>query len=212
MNFAKRVSMFVGFAVLAAALVSALAPKATHALVAALVQITNTSANPVPTYDAGTRFSAELCHAVGPVSSAYYNCGAQSNGTFVVPLVTSSGATVKHLVVDTVGGYCSSYNDSALFLKSVILTGAFIPDSVPNGNTSAFHYIPIVAPVYSYTNLLGDGILANVPESDYSFGQEVHFSFNPGDTVSILTEYFYPGGGTFDASCVASVEGTLVTQ
>ncbi len=49
MNFAKRILMFVGFVVLAAALVSVLAPKATHGLVATLVQVTNTPANPVPT-------------------------------------------------------------------------------------------------------------------------------------------------------------------
>ena len=50
--------MFVGFVVLAAALVSALAPKATHALVATLVQVTNTIANPVPTAPAvpGSQF------------------------------------------------------------------------------------------------------------------------------------------------------------
>jgi hypothetical protein len=65
---------------------------------------------------------------------------------------------------------------------------------------------------YSYTNLPGDGILANVPESDYSFAQEVHFSCNPGDTVSLPSEYFYPGGGTLDAACVANVDGTLVSQ
>jgi hypothetical protein len=49
MNFAKRVSMFVGTGVLAAVCVSLLAPKATHAIVATFVQVANTSANPVPT-------------------------------------------------------------------------------------------------------------------------------------------------------------------
>lgn len=49
MIFAKKTLMLVGFVVLAAALVSVLAPKATHALIATLVQVTNTPANPVPT-------------------------------------------------------------------------------------------------------------------------------------------------------------------
>jgi hypothetical protein len=48
MNIAKRVLMFLGFVVLVAAVVSVFAPKATHALVATLVQVANTSANPVP--------------------------------------------------------------------------------------------------------------------------------------------------------------------
>jgi len=43
--------MFVGFVVLAAFLISVLAPKATHALVATLVQVANTSSNPVPTLE-----------------------------------------------------------------------------------------------------------------------------------------------------------------
>ncbi len=52
MNLAKKSLMFLGFVVSVAALVSVLAPKATHALVAALVQVTNTTANPAVTQDA----------------------------------------------------------------------------------------------------------------------------------------------------------------
>jgi hypothetical protein len=52
MNFAKRISMFVGFVALAVACVLLLAPKTTHALVAALVQVTNTTANPAVIQDA----------------------------------------------------------------------------------------------------------------------------------------------------------------
>src|ERR1700690_1584767 len=51
MNFAKRILMFVGFVVLAAILTSVLAPKATHALVATLVQVSNTPSSPVPNRD-----------------------------------------------------------------------------------------------------------------------------------------------------------------
>jgi hypothetical protein len=49
MIIAKRVLMFIGLVVLASVSVSMLAPRATHAIVATLVQITNTSANPVAT-------------------------------------------------------------------------------------------------------------------------------------------------------------------
>jgi len=210
MNFVKRALMFVGFAVLTAALLSALAPKAAHALVAALVQITNTSANPVPTYDSGTRFQAQLCDAYGPVSTADYACPSGSK-SFVVPLVSASGATVKHLVVDNVAGACSSFNNPTLAVKTVFLSGGFLPDSVPNGFTSATHFVPIVGPAYSYTNVAG-GILSNVPETDYTFGQNTHFSFNAGDTVTLYYEYYWPGSGTIDAACFANLEGTLVTQ
>lgn len=47
MNIAKRVLTLLGLVVLTGAFVCMLAPNATHALVATLVQVTNTSANPV---------------------------------------------------------------------------------------------------------------------------------------------------------------------
>lgn len=54
MNFAKRILLVAGSAALAVMLGGLLAPKAVHAVVAALVQVTNTSANPVPVTDVGT--------------------------------------------------------------------------------------------------------------------------------------------------------------
>jgi hypothetical protein len=47
MNFAKRLLMVVGIASLAGTVGALLAPKTAHALVATLVQVVNTSANPV---------------------------------------------------------------------------------------------------------------------------------------------------------------------
>ena len=143
MNFAKRVLMFVGFAVLVAASLSVLAPKATHALVATLVQVTNTSADPVPTYDSGTRFQADVCDASGSVSVASNYCGLNTSKTFVVPTVTSSGATVKRLIVDNVSGFCSSYNNPTQFIKAIFLQGGqFVPDAVPNGEPRPFITCP----------------------------------------------------------------------
>ena len=51
MNIVKRILVYVGCVVLAAILISVPAPRATHALVATLVQVANTSANPVPTLE-----------------------------------------------------------------------------------------------------------------------------------------------------------------
>lgn len=55
MKFARRALTIFGGAVLLVALAGLLAPKAAHALVATLVQVTNTSANPVPTVAVDTR-------------------------------------------------------------------------------------------------------------------------------------------------------------
>jgi len=53
MQFAKRLLMGVGAAALAAILGMAIAPKAAHGLVAALVQVTNTAAAPAITQTLG---------------------------------------------------------------------------------------------------------------------------------------------------------------
>jgi len=49
MNIIRKAVSALGGIFLAALSIAALAPRATHAVVAALVQVTNTSANPVPT-------------------------------------------------------------------------------------------------------------------------------------------------------------------
>jgi len=49
MRFAKRLLMGVGAAVLAGLLGVAIAPKAAHAVVAALVQVVNTPTSAIPT-------------------------------------------------------------------------------------------------------------------------------------------------------------------
>jgi len=51
MRFAKRFLMAAGAGALAGILAIAIAPKTAHGLVAALVQVSNTTANPVPTED-----------------------------------------------------------------------------------------------------------------------------------------------------------------
>jgi hypothetical protein len=51
MNFAKKILMLAGGAALAGIMAIAIAPKTAHGLVATLVQVANTSSNPVPTLE-----------------------------------------------------------------------------------------------------------------------------------------------------------------
>jgi hypothetical protein len=89
MQFAKRLLMVAGAVTLTGLLGVAIVPKAAHAIVATLVQVVNTSANPVPTYDSGTRFEASICYGFGPVSAASNACVPDANtNTFKVPMVT----------------------------------------------------------------------------------------------------------------------------
>ena len=51
MNVLRRIAMAIGGTVIVALVIGLAAPKTVHALVSALVTVTNTSANPVPTTD-----------------------------------------------------------------------------------------------------------------------------------------------------------------
>jgi hypothetical protein len=96
MQFAKRLLMGVGAAALAAILGMAIAPRAAHGLVAALVQVTNTPTNPVNTLaaDAATAFVAEnTCSFV-----------LDDNVCVVSPLYTVPAGQIA--VTDSVAGYC----------------------------------------------------------------------------------------------------------
>lgn len=217
MNVVQKALSALGGIFLAALLLTALAPRAARGVAAALVQITNTSVNPVPTYDSSTRFQADICTQFGSVALAVNNCGTNTSSSFVVPTVTSAGAAVKRLIVDDVSGFCSSYNDAGFVIKAIHLNGNFVPDAdlngVASGISGAAHYVPIDPP-YSYVNNPDFGPpLGDIQESDYSFGRPTHFSFNPGDTVFLNTTTFLSdAAGDQDLACAVRVEGFLATQ
>jgi hypothetical protein len=96
MNFVKKLLMTVGIAALVASLGSLLAPKAAHALVATLVQITNTIDNPVPTTE-----------ALGTVTPLSASC--KVNFTDPAEQVTAPCFTVPsgmRAVIEQVDGQC----------------------------------------------------------------------------------------------------------
>ena len=210
MSSAKRFLFIALSFVVATVTFAAFTPRAVHAITAALVQVTNTSANPVPMAESSIRYEASVCSGRGAISAAVGTCPDGQN-TFVVPTVTSSGAAVKRLIVDNVSGFCSTYANPNLFLKVVQLTGPVVPDSDAKGSAQLNHFVPIVAPPFSYVNDANQGVLANVQETDYAYGQTTHFAFLPGDTVR-LGFFFFFASGNFDGNCIARIDGYLVTQ
>ena len=206
----KSLNIFVAGALVAALLL--VGTQKARSIYSSPVTVTNTSANAVPTSDSGIRFQTDICNVNGTVSTATGNCPAGKN-TFTVPTTTSSGASVKTLVVDNVSGFCSSFNNPSLVVTAVRLRGNFVPDSVPNGNATFTHYIPMAAPGYSYVNDPSIGPpYAGVPESDYIYGQTTHLAFSQGDTVSVETFYSSTGVGANDFVCITRIEGYLVPQ
>ena len=80
MRFANNLLMAVGAVVLAAILLSVMAPKAVHAVTATMVQVVNTTSSPVPSEDI-YRLPARNIQLV--CNASVNNCAiAEQNGTF----------------------------------------------------------------------------------------------------------------------------------
>jgi hypothetical protein len=101
MNILRKAVTTVGGLFLAALLITAIAPKAARGVAAALVQVTNTSANPVPTVSADANFPYEAVICEGAEAS----CNPFSN-FFSVPSTTTTGVPVKRLVIEDLNAIC----------------------------------------------------------------------------------------------------------
>jgi hypothetical protein len=123
MNFAKRLSMLAGAAVLVAVCASLLAPKATHALVATLVQIGNTRATPVPNSDVDNPARATVvpltCQAFGDPGdgSLLCNLGLGPNTAYTVP-------AGQRLVIEQVSAFCQATPSNSIPYANLNLTEA----------------------------------------------------------------------------------------
>lgn len=96
MRFAKRLLMVAGAVSLAGLLSAMIAPKAVHAVVATLVQVTNTPSNPVNTAaaDAATAFVEQG------------NCSAFLSNECIANMYTvAAGQTA---VIDSISGVCET--------------------------------------------------------------------------------------------------------
>lgn len=127
--------MGLGTVLLAALLIVGLAPKTVHAVVATLVQVTNTSANPVPTLEeeaqsgfmvsgvctyGGTDVSAQLCEV---------------NGLYTVP----AGKTA---VIESFSGLCTTDPGTALIEFDLALTapgGTFVMQRIPPSSATPYN-------------------------------------------------------------------------
>jgi predicted outer membrane repeat protein len=178
MKFAKRLLMVAGAVALAGLFSVMLAPKTVHAVVATLVQVENTSANPVPVSQsdlANDPFAASLCNG------SYQLCEGVSilNGltqvvyapSFVVPSTDANGQPVRALVIQFISGIC---NASTAALE----TSA--PANAANGVTSTLNFLnntvavsggapyvdqttTIIAPAGSTVAIAGSGINSQSP-------------------------------------------------
>jgi hypothetical protein len=197
MKIFKRFLMGIGTVVLLALSLQLVAPKAVHAVVSTLVTIANTPANPVPIRDVAdpTNFpySAELC-AEANVGS----CDPSLSQAFVVPSVTSTGNTVKQLVIEYVSGSCTFDTTVPLFLDGVYLVSANPNDtnnpSSPDQPTGQFVF------VYGTSHIPGD----------LPFASPVRMYVAPGARVGFGAAYGTNSGNS--SYCKGNLTGYLVTQ
>ena len=140
MNTIRKALTTLGGIFLAALLIAALAPKATRGIAAALVQVTNTSANPVPTVSADANFPdhALLCtNECGPLPES-----------FSVPSTTTTGVPVKRLVIEDLNVICNAGSPGVV--------GSDVPPSPRI--TTRFH----CRPSFSISSFSPPPILANL--------------------------------------------------
>jgi hypothetical protein len=150
MNLAKKVSMFLGFVVLAAIFISVIAPKATHALVATLVQVSNTPSSPVPTKDVDSSAHAAVvplnCFVEADPNSGGLQCSLGVGGS---PYTVPAG---QRLVVEQLSAFCQTTSNGSIPILEFSLTEAGFQAIVPLVLTNKSNNYLVTQPVRYYAD------------------------------------------------------------
>jgi hypothetical protein len=191
MNIIRKALTTLGGILFAALLIAALAPKATRGIAAALVQVTNTGSNAVPTFagPGSFPFGATLC-----ANTLNTVCGT-STPSFVVPLTTSTGAAVTRLVIEDVSAHCDMDQGDAIWPSINVPLPA---DSVMAGpSTLQYHFpvTPVGGPI---------GTVSGVTHSP------ARIYADPGALIETQVSGFF--ADTHGASCNIFLSGHLETK
>jgi hypothetical protein len=190
MNFVRKTATTLGGIFFAVLLIAALAPKATQGVAAALVQVTNTASNAVPTEDGPGNFpfvAAGLCAEPEGKSE----CGNLQAG-FSVPATTSTGAAVKRLVIEDLTASCSIDTGSVISTRIIVSLPADNVDALNRGITQYF---------FPVTTVGGGFGVAHSPARIYA---------DPGTGIGAsLVGSFAAGSG---GSCLMYLSGHLETK
>lgn len=188
MNIAKKVLSTLGGIFLAALLIAALAPKATHGLVAALVQVTNTTANPAVTLDAET--STRLPY------QSYQTYKTGSGGFLAITLTYPEVPVGYRLVIQNV---------NSLFF-STLSGGETLSDIVPVGNiTTAF------APDKAFPSFTGSMSGGAFSTPTALINANITRYVGPGDTPSVNLSAVVDSAQTIGVTVTGYLENCAVT-
>ena len=139
MNLLRKTATTLGGIFFAVLLIAALAPKATRGVAAALVQVTNTASDAVPTEDGPGNFPFGVVECVEVGNS---DCGS-SLPSFFVPATTSTGAVVKRLVIEDVSATCGGLDGSVV--SEVVVEVRLPADHVTDGGGVLRYAFPLTA-------------------------------------------------------------------
>jgi hypothetical protein len=159
MNFSRKVATYLGFVVLAAILISVLAPKATRALVVTLVQVANTSANPVPTSEVNNPDQATIL---------VLTCSTQAS-THGGSLGCETGSSIpagQRFVIDRVEADCMTVPGNTFGLGYISLT---------EGGGAIRHVLPMSSPETGFS-------------TEYVLSQQVRYHADAGSYINFLVQ------------------------
>jgi hypothetical protein len=182
MQFAKRMFMGLGVVAFMAMLFSLAAPKAVHGLVATLVQVANTAANPVPDKDVDNPGRATLVVAYCDLGSL-----SGSSGDIYCVLPYTVPATDR-LVIQQVEAECSTPKGNNLVGTNFTVT--------TNGNP------------YAHQLLLQNEGASPFNNDAFVADQAVHFYADPGSTLEVDT---FTTDLTGSTSCQVAISGYLIS-
>jgi len=178
MKIAHKAVTTLGGIFLAALLIAALAPKATHGVVAALVQVANTASNPVLNRDIDRSenepFSTSLCYGNGGAFPCYL--GESQPSSFVVPSTTSDGSAVSELVIDYVDGSCAT-------TAGGVLTDVVIGTSASRNTVNSISFVD-----HFFTLLQNPNITASNQGHIFTWSTPARIFADPGSSVSFVAD------------------------
>jgi hypothetical protein len=188
MQFAKR--MFMGFGVVAfmTVLLSLSAPKVVHGIVATLVQVANTSANPVPTLEQEAQ-SAFVAQGTCQISPG----GCTVDTLYTVPMG-------KTAVLESVGFVCATTPAGGMSSSSVQAASASMSFSPPGGGPIV--YLPL-APGNPF--FVPSGVLQSTGQNLKSYAA----GGSSGSNIVFEAFITYAGPTSPTGSCVILLSGHL---
>ena|SRR5579864_5504971 len=189
MRMLKQAVGVLGTLVIVIAIAALVMPKTAHAIIATAVQVVNTSANSVPTSDAGMANEPFEFEAIARPNSVN-----EIIGTFTVPATTADGRSVQRLVIEEVTVQCSGLSapTAGVRVSGFPFSGAGANLGLSNGFEDD-HYFP-----FPNNPAAGQQVLA----------QRTRIYVDPGVNVDMNTFEAFESSGV----CAYTASGHFIVQ